>query len=187
MFNTAVSSEWGFPKECPANCLCKEYDCNSKDFTKRCGFSEGFCEVMEEKPKMKVNWVRVYQDPRDPTQKVGCSTPERPTRQYIDAHQELYKQATDVSLFTWHHRVAFFFCGSLKLTFLLIAGGTTESDSSGSRQMRSSCYWNKHGCMRRTGTRAMYQRSRLRMSPRLVRPALPRPSWTRPHSLGSSR
>jgi hypothetical protein len=48
-------------------------------------------------PEMKVNWVRVYQDPKDPWQKVGCSTPERPTRQYIEAHAKLYKQENDVS------------------------------------------------------------------------------------------
>jgi hypothetical protein len=48
-------------------------------------------------PEMKVNWVRVYQDPKDPWQKVGCSTPERPTRKYIEAHAKLYKQDSDVS------------------------------------------------------------------------------------------
>lgn len=98
LFNTAVSSEWGFPKKCPANCPCKKYDCFSKNFQETCGFSEGFCDMMKkDSPKMKVNWVRVYQDPRDPTQKVGCSTPERPTRRYIEAHADLYKQAKDVS------------------------------------------------------------------------------------------
>ena len=101
MFNTAVSSEWGFPKKCPANCPCKEYDCNSRDFTKTCGFSEGFCKMMQDTPKMRVNWVRAYQNPDDPTQKVGCSTPERPTRKYIEAHHDVYKQATDVSTL-WH-------------------------------------------------------------------------------------
>ena len=50
-----------------------------------------------EAPQMKVNWVRVYQDPNDPVQKVGCSTPERPTRKYIEAHAKLYKQESDVS------------------------------------------------------------------------------------------
>ncbi|CAB9503152.1 Beta-glucan synthesis-associated protein [Seminavis robusta] len=98
LFNTAVSSEWGFPKECPENCPCKKYNCYSNDFREKCGFSEGFCPMMEEKPaEMKVNWVRVYQDPADPTQKVGCSTPERPTRQYIEAHAKSYKQENDVT------------------------------------------------------------------------------------------
>jgi hypothetical protein len=45
----------------------------------------------------KVNWVRVYQDKNDPKQKVGCSTPERPTRKFIEAHEKKYMQAGDVS------------------------------------------------------------------------------------------
>jgi len=47
----------------------------------------------------KVNWVRVYQDKNDPKQKVGCSTPERPTRKFIEAHAKKYKQTSDVSYF----------------------------------------------------------------------------------------
>lgn len=46
-----------------------------------------------------MNWVRVYQDPNDELQKVGCSTPERPTRKYIEAHESTYKQVGDVSTF----------------------------------------------------------------------------------------
>lgn len=43
----------------------------------------------------KINYVRVYQNKNDPTQKVGCSTPERPTRQWIEGHKDLYMQKTD--------------------------------------------------------------------------------------------
>lgn len=49
-------------------------------------------------PEYKVNYVRVYQNPNNPKQKVGCSTPERPTKQYIKAHEELYKTVNDVSV-----------------------------------------------------------------------------------------
>lgn len=97
LLNTAISSEWGFPNTCPANCPCKKYDCYSNNFQQVCGFSEGFCDMMKkERPQMKVNWVRVYQDPNDSTQKVGCSTPERPTRRWIEAHEKMYKQSHDV-------------------------------------------------------------------------------------------
>jgi beta-glucan synthesis-associated protein KRE6 len=96
ILNTAVSSQWGFPSTCPSGCPCKTYDCHSDDWHNTCGFSTGFCEMMlEEPPEYKINWVRVYQDPNDPLQKVGCSTPERPTRQYIQAHESLYKTADD--------------------------------------------------------------------------------------------
>lgn len=94
LLNTAVSSQWGFPLHCPANCPCKKYDCHSADWKNTCGFSEGFCDMVKDEspPEYKVNWIRVYQDPNDETQKVGCSTPERPTRRFIEAHESLYKQ-----------------------------------------------------------------------------------------------
>jgi hypothetical protein len=97
--NTAISSQWGFPKNCPANCPCKHYDCLSPEWQLRCGFSEGFCDMMVEPdvPEYKINWVRVYQNPDDETEKVGCSTPERPTRKWIEAHESMYKTASDVS------------------------------------------------------------------------------------------
>jgi beta-glucanase (GH16 family) len=96
IFNTAISKQWGFPQECPTNCPCKIYDCNSDQWQKICGFSEGFCKMMKaDKPEYKINWVRVYQDPNNPTQKVGCSTPERPTRKFIKAHQGVYKTPQD--------------------------------------------------------------------------------------------
>jgi len=98
LLNTAVSSQWGFPMNCPGNCACKNYDCNSNNFADKCGFSTGFCDMMtkgKESPKYKIDWVRVYQDPTKEEQKVGCSTPERPTRRYIEAHNELYKTEDD--------------------------------------------------------------------------------------------
>jgi hypothetical protein len=78
-------------------CPCKEYDCHG-GFQETCGFSEGFCEMMDASPiEYKINYVRVYQDANDPKQKVGCSTPERPTRKFIEAHEKKYKLADDVS------------------------------------------------------------------------------------------
>ena len=46
-------------------------------------------------PQYKIDWVRVYQNPMKEEQKVGCSTPERPTRRYIKGHEKLYKTDTD--------------------------------------------------------------------------------------------
>lgn len=98
LLNTAVSSEWGFPRECPDNCKCKTYDCHSNDYAMRCGFTDGFCQMMaEQNPKYKIHYVRVWQNPELEEQKVGCSTPERPTRRYIDGHEKLYKMEYDVS------------------------------------------------------------------------------------------
>lgn len=97
LFNTAISTQWGFPSVCPVNCPCETYNCQSDEWQELCGFSEGFCDMMKakESPQYKIDWVRVYQNPDDPTQKVGCSTPERPTRRWIEAHEALYKTAND--------------------------------------------------------------------------------------------
>jgi beta-glucan synthesis-associated protein KRE6 len=95
ILNTAISKQWGFPHECPGNCPCKKYDCNSKRWQDLCGFSPGFCKMMHSEPEYKIDWVRAYQDPNDPSQKVGCSTPERPTRKFIVAHESVYKTETD--------------------------------------------------------------------------------------------
>eukprot|EP00934_Nitzschia_sp_Nitz4_P002952 Nitzschia sp. Nitz4//scaffold199_size41809//30024//32054//NITZ4_007456-RA/size41809-augustus-gene-0.46-mRNA-1//-1//CDS//3329540579//2942//frame0 len=107
LLNTAVSKQWGFPLECPPGCDCgtdKEsktdptelYNCRSKDYARRCGFSDGFCQMMtEDDPKYVINYVRVYQNPSLDEQKVGCSTPERPTRRYIEANEHLYMTEND--------------------------------------------------------------------------------------------
>jgi len=98
LMNTAISTQWGFPTKCPDNCPCETYDCGTNSWAKTCGFSGGFCEMMKDESnpiEYKVNWVRVYQDPNDEKQKVGCSTPERPTKRYIEAHADKYKRKED--------------------------------------------------------------------------------------------
>jgi len=98
IFNTAISKNWGFSQKCPDKCDCEFFDCKSKLFQKTCAFPPNFCDMMNNKDEpieMKVNWVRVYQNKNDPKQKVGCSTPERPTSQYIKGHPEMYKKAND--------------------------------------------------------------------------------------------
>jgi beta-glucanase (GH16 family) len=99
IFNTAVSKEWGFPTTCPMGCNCdtSSYDCLSPHFAENCGFSPGFCSMMKDDaaPEFKIDWVRVYQDPTNPTHKVGCSTPERPTREWIEGHADKYKTEDD--------------------------------------------------------------------------------------------
>ena len=97
ILNTAISKQWGFPQKCPDNCPCKTFNCNSDHWQDLCGFSAGFCKMIkDEPPAYKIDWIRAYQNPNDPRQKVGCSTPERPTRRYIVAHEKLYKSESDV-------------------------------------------------------------------------------------------
>ena len=96
IMNTAVSKEWGFPQTCPKGCPCKEYDCDSKEYDKTCGFNPGFCDMLKnDEAHMKIDWVRVYQDPANPVHKVGCSTPERPTRRWIEGNAKSYMMDGD--------------------------------------------------------------------------------------------
>ena len=46
-------------------------------------------------PQYKVNYIRVYQNKNDTKHKVGCSTPERPTKAYIEGHKKLYMTKFD--------------------------------------------------------------------------------------------
>lgn len=88
ILNTAMSSTWGFPEGspsgCPAGCDCACYDCLDKTGKCTCGFASGFCDMLP--GQFLVDFVRVYQNAEDPHEKVGCSTPERPTSTWIQGH-----------------------------------------------------------------------------------------------------
>jgi hypothetical protein len=41
--------------------------------------------------EMRVDYVRLYQDPDDPTHTLGCSPPSHPTAGFIATHAERYQ------------------------------------------------------------------------------------------------
>lgn len=95
ILNTAISQQWGFPK-CPDGCPCELMDCKSHKFEEKCGLPPGFCFMLDkDEPKYRINWIRVYQDKDNEQQKVGCSTPERPTKRFIEVREHLYKKEDD--------------------------------------------------------------------------------------------
>ena len=89
IFNTAMSSTWGFPNPCPSNCDCECHDCNDVTGKCSCGMSPGFCDTLP--AHFLIDYVRVYQQANESAQKVGCSTPERPTSTWILGHVDSYK------------------------------------------------------------------------------------------------
>jgi hypothetical protein len=91
LFNTAISSTWGFPMPCPTGCDCTCFDC--KDETCACAIPPDMCENLP--ADMLIDYVRVYQRANDSAQQVGCSTPKHPTMRYINGHQSEYKAETD--------------------------------------------------------------------------------------------
>ena len=93
IFNTAVSSNWGFPYDTPEWCE-KCYDCD--DPTCACTFAPGFCKMLRDGDvAMYIDSVRVYQS-SDPSSHVGanhtlgCDPPEYPTREWIKGHSYRY-------------------------------------------------------------------------------------------------
>mmetsp|Transcript_36497 Transcript_36497/g.66827 ORF Transcript_36497/g.66827 Transcript_36497/m.66827 type:complete len:360 (+) Transcript_36497:174-1253(+) len=95
LLNTAISSSWGFPSPCPANCKCDCFDC--KDLSCACGIAPGFCGQVMGHAHFLVDHVRVWQAANDTQQKVGCSTPERPSKQWIIGHANWYKDDWDAA------------------------------------------------------------------------------------------
>jgi len=93
IFNTAVSSTWGFPYDTPADCK-KCYDCDDPEC--QCTFSYGFCKMLRESDvAMYIDSVRVYQS-RDPSahvghnHTVGCDPIKYPTKEWIKGHSYQY-------------------------------------------------------------------------------------------------
>lgn len=93
ILNTAVSHRWGFPEPCDiAHCpVCwRCYDCTNPDC--QCSLPDGMKGCKNLPAEMKIDYVRLYQDPKNPAHTLGCSPFSHPTKQYIDAHSSDYAQ-----------------------------------------------------------------------------------------------
>ena len=100
IFNTAVSSTWGFPFDTPETCT-KCYDCNDPKCS--CNFAPGFCKMLRETDvAMYIDSVRVYQS-RDPSahvgadHSVGCDPIQYPTKEWIKGHSYQYMRNSPFS------------------------------------------------------------------------------------------
>jgi hypothetical protein len=91
ILNTAISTSWGFPAP-PPGCDASEYDC--KDPTKTCGFNPGFCASLP--AEFAIDYIRIYQNKKDPSQTIGCNPKEYPTKRFISAHEYRYKDKESV-------------------------------------------------------------------------------------------
>lgn len=58
IFNTALSSTWGFPQPCPVGCKCDCYDCRKVEC--RCALPIKMCDNFP--ASFDIDWVRVYQN-----------------------------------------------------------------------------------------------------------------------------
>ena len=94
IFNTAISSTWGFPYSLPDWCPKDCYDCNNPKCA--CSFQPGFCSMMKTgKVAFKIDSVRVYQSKDDDAHDgrphtVGCDPVGFPTKEYIKGNEYMF-------------------------------------------------------------------------------------------------
>lgn len=94
IFNTAISSTWGFPYKKPDYCK-KCFDCRRSEC--RCNFNPGFCEMLLDDVYLDIDFVRIYQS-KDPdahpgnNHTVGCDPVDYPTKEWIKGHSYLYSR-----------------------------------------------------------------------------------------------
>lgn len=94
IFNTAISSTWGFPFSLPDYCPKDCYDCNNPKCA--CSFQPGFCNMMKTgKVAFKIDSVRVYQSRDDSAHDggphtVGCDPVGFPTKEFIKGYEYKY-------------------------------------------------------------------------------------------------
>jgi hypothetical protein len=91
LMNTAVSSNWGFPKPCPENCDCDCYECGNPSCA--CALPENYCDLFP--AGFEIDYVRVYQAVNDSRHILGCSPESRPTAQFIKGHAKRYMDGED--------------------------------------------------------------------------------------------
>lgn len=101
IFNTAVSSTWGFPYNVPDGCV-KCYDCTNA--TCACSFYGGFCSMIKNtRVAMYIDNVRVYQSRNDSAHvgaphTLGCDPKDHPTREFIKGNEYRYTRSAPFSV-----------------------------------------------------------------------------------------
>jgi hypothetical protein len=88
IFNQALSKDWGFPDAYFLNCKKKCWSCLDPE-CRKCALPRNFCEK-NIPASFEIDYVRVYQVKDDDRHILGCSPPSRPTKQWIEGHNERY-------------------------------------------------------------------------------------------------
>lgn len=124
LMNTAVSSNWGFPKPCPDGCKCTCYHCDDPDCF--CALPQGYCSNFP--ATFEIDHVRVYQAVNDSKQVLGCSTRKRPTDLFIKGHARRYMAEGD----------------TMPLQPVRRGGGTCNDDNDCGGHNKGTCTEKKH-------------------------------------------
>ncbi|KAG5179401.1 beta-1,6-glucan active enzyme, family GH16 [Tribonema minus] len=95
LFNTAVSSMWGFPAPCPKHLHCS-CDCwDARDSRCQCAIPKNMGELFP--AHFLIDYVRVYQNPSHKSQHVGCDPESAPTAKWIAGHASYYMDPSDTT------------------------------------------------------------------------------------------
>jgi hypothetical protein len=87
LLNQALSKDWGFPDAYFLNCPKKCWSC--LDPACKCALPYNYCKN-NVTAHFEIDYVRVYQVLDDDRHILGCSPPSRPTREWIEGHNERY-------------------------------------------------------------------------------------------------
>ena len=91
--NIAMGTGWGINSACNVDSTCAPVcnicmDCHNPSC--QCGLPEGMQNCKMFPSEMLIDYVRIYQDKRDPLHTIGCSPPNFPTEGYIKGNPGKY-------------------------------------------------------------------------------------------------
>jgi len=88
IFNTAISSMWGFPVPCPPGCACDCWDCKKVECL--CAIPNKMCNNLP--AHFLIDFVRIYQNKNDSRQWVGCTSKDFPMMRYLEYNKQYYTE-----------------------------------------------------------------------------------------------
>eukprot|EP01036_Dinobryon_divergens_P023593 gene23593-31955_t len=94
ILNTAISHRWGMPEPCPwpsCGACWRCYDCTNPGMNCQCSLPDGMKNCRNLPAEMKVDFIRLYQDPQDNSHTIGCSPERFPTADFIASHSKRYE------------------------------------------------------------------------------------------------
>jgi hypothetical protein len=125
ILNTAMSHRWGMGEPCAVEhcAACWHcYDCTHPSC--QCSLPDDLKKCANLPFEMKIDYIRLYQNPTDPLHTIGCSPEAYPTADFIEGHSSRYADwqpmsTRAITMYWMTVSVAVFLC-VLLLVYLLV-------------------------------------------------------------------